>query len=106
MLIMSVDGGRTENPSRGGRSRSEGVVLPHVRSCPNRDGGRCSCSPTFQAQVWSPHLGGGDGTGMLGWLDVAEEGLRLGSDELRESQTKGRCSVPAGMNIVVSEDSA
>src|SRR5437870_685445 len=40
--------------STAGRSRSEGVVLRHARSCPNRDGGRCSCAPTFQAQVWSP----------------------------------------------------
>jgi len=35
------------------RSRYEGVVLRHSRSCRSRTGERCSCSPAFQAQVWS-----------------------------------------------------
>ena len=35
------------------RSRYEGVVLRHSRSCRSRAGERCSCSPAFQAQVWS-----------------------------------------------------
>ena len=38
---------------RGPRSRPEGVVARHARSCPDRHGGRCSCAPRFQAQVWS-----------------------------------------------------
>src|SRR4051794_9526393 len=35
------------------RSRYEGVVLRHSRGCRSRTGERCSCSPAFQAQVWS-----------------------------------------------------
>lgn len=36
------------------RSRYEGIVLRHARGCRSRAGDGCSCSPTFQAQVWSP----------------------------------------------------
>jgi integrase len=32
----------------------EGISLRHQRSCPARSGGRCRCSPTYQAQAWSP----------------------------------------------------
>ncbi|MGH3118310.1 MAG: tyrosine-type recombinase/integrase [Gaiellales bacterium] len=32
----------------------EGITLRHQRTCPNRDGGRCRCTPTYQAQAWSP----------------------------------------------------
>src|SRR5438128_101083 len=35
------------------RSRFEGIVLRHARACSSRAGGRCSCDPGFQAQVWS-----------------------------------------------------
>jgi integrase len=28
-------------------------VLRHVRGCRSRQGGRCSCTPAYQAQVWS-----------------------------------------------------
>src|SRR4051812_32735132 len=31
---------------------STGIEARHARSCISRDGGRCSCSPTFQAQVY------------------------------------------------------
>lgn len=40
-------------PARRRRSRYEGIVLRHARGCRSRAGGGCSCSPTFQAQVWS-----------------------------------------------------
>ncbi len=43
---------RTESPVKR-RSRYEGIVLRHTRGCRSRDGARCSCTPTFQAQVWS-----------------------------------------------------
>jgi hypothetical protein len=33
--------------------RYQGVVLRHARGCRLRQGGRCSCTPTYQAQVWS-----------------------------------------------------
>lgn len=33
----------------------KGITLRHARSCSLRNGGRrCSCTPTFQAQVWDP----------------------------------------------------
>ena len=35
------------------RLRYEGIVLRHARGCRSRQHGRCSCSPSFQAQVWS-----------------------------------------------------
>jgi hypothetical protein len=35
------------------KSRFEGIVLRHSRTCVSRDAGRCSCAPGFQAQVWS-----------------------------------------------------
>ena len=35
------------------RCRYEGIVLRHARGCRSREGGRCSCDPSFQAQVWS-----------------------------------------------------
>ena len=31
---------------------STGIEARHARSCESRNGGRCSCTPTFQAQVW------------------------------------------------------
>jgi integrase len=31
----------------------EGITVRHGRSCPARDGGRCRCAPSYQAQVWS-----------------------------------------------------
>ena len=38
---------------RGGKSRYEGIALRHARGCRSRSDGRCSCTPTYQAQVWS-----------------------------------------------------
>jgi hypothetical protein len=35
------------------RRRYQGVVLRHARGCHLRHGGRCSCTPTYQAPVWS-----------------------------------------------------
>jgi integrase len=31
----------------------EGISLRHARSCPGISGGRCRCTPTYQAQAWS-----------------------------------------------------
>jgi integrase len=33
---------------------AEGIITRHSRTCGSRNGGRCSCSPTFQPRVWSP----------------------------------------------------
>jgi integrase len=49
---MSVMKGAVgENSKR--RSRYEGIVVRHSRSCRSRSGGGCSCRPSYQAQVWS-----------------------------------------------------
>jgi hypothetical protein len=52
LIILKVT---VEAKSRGKarRSRPEGIVPRHARSCPSHDDGRCRCAPTFQAQVWS-----------------------------------------------------
>jgi integrase len=39
------------------RSRFEGIVVRHSRSCRSRHGDRCSCRPSFQAQVFSAQDG-------------------------------------------------
>jgi len=31
----------------------EGINVRHARACPGREGGRCRCDPSYQAQVWS-----------------------------------------------------
>jgi integrase len=36
------------------RRRPEGVVTRHARRCSSGAGGRCSCRPRYQAQVYSP----------------------------------------------------
>src|SRR3954468_21045005 len=33
--------------------RAEGIVVRHSRGCGTRGGGRCSCTPAYQAQVWA-----------------------------------------------------
>jgi len=47
--VESVSGAR--------RSAAVGVVVRHSRRCGVRAGRVCSCSPSFQAQVWSPRDG-------------------------------------------------
>src|SRR5690242_20659788 len=43
-----------QSPAPSGRKRGhEGITIRHQRSCSSRLGGRCSCSPGYQAQVWS-----------------------------------------------------
>ena len=39
------------------RNRAEGIQLRHARKCPSRRGEACSCTPTYQAQVWSARDG-------------------------------------------------
>jgi integrase len=43
----------SSSASKSRRSRYEGIVVRHTRSCRSHDGGRCSCQPSYQAQVWS-----------------------------------------------------
>src|SRR5579864_2992815 len=39
---------------RRGNAARTGVQVRHARRCQSASGGRCSCVPSFQAQVWSP----------------------------------------------------
>jgi|SRR5579862_4475179 len=39
---------------RGSKAARPGVQVRHARRCQASSGGRCSCVPCFQAQVWSP----------------------------------------------------
>lgn len=36
---------------------SPGIQVRHSKLCPTRDGGRCKCKPTYQANVWSAREG-------------------------------------------------
>jgi integrase len=38
-------------------SKQTGITERHARSCPKSDGGRCSCTPRFQAHVWDAKAG-------------------------------------------------
>jgi integrase len=43
------------SPPRPRRRRAhEGIQVRHSRRCPANSSGRCACSPSYQAQVWSP----------------------------------------------------
>ena len=35
-----------------GDRRNEGIEVRHSRSCASRVGGKCSCTPTYEAGVW------------------------------------------------------
>jgi hypothetical protein len=51
---MPANPGARAHPRKKRNSRYEGIVLRHARACAIRKGGRnCSCTPTYQAQVWS-----------------------------------------------------
>ena len=42
----------------GRQHRNEkGITVRHSRSCASRGGGRCDCTPTFQAQAWDARAG-------------------------------------------------
>jgi integrase len=47
-----VDHREVSSMAKTNRSSEQGITPRHARSCPARDGGRCGCSPTWQAQVW------------------------------------------------------
>jgi hypothetical protein len=51
--MSAVNGTKERESGRRRRSRYEGIVVRHSRGCRSRQGGRCSCRPSFQAQVWS-----------------------------------------------------
>ena len=40
-------------PRARAKTASTGITVRHARSCGSRDGGRCSCKPTYQAKIWS-----------------------------------------------------
>src|SRR5947209_18621065 len=39
------------------RPAHAGIAVRHRKRCAAREGGRCSCQPSYQAQVWSPRDG-------------------------------------------------
>ena len=74
-----------DSPKRRSRSSSPGIVVRHTKRCASRDGGDCSCRPSFQAQAWSardrkpvrktfPTL-----AQAKGWRQEAQVGLRRGT---------------------------
>jgi integrase len=77
---------------------SEGISLRHARSCPSRSGGRCRCTPRYQAQAWSPR----DRKRLTrtfptlaaarGWRYDALVGLRHGTLRAAGSVTLGQAS--------------
>jgi hypothetical protein len=52
MSAMSASAEGVSQPRR--RRQHEGIEVRHQRRCRSRDGNDCSCTPTYQAQVWSP----------------------------------------------------
>jgi integrase len=39
------------------KRQPEGITARHARACPARSSGRCRCTPSYQAQVWSARDG-------------------------------------------------
>ena len=52
-VTMPANPATPAKPRAKRKSRYEGIVLRHTRACGIRQGGRCSCTPAYQAQVWS-----------------------------------------------------
>jgi integrase len=61
-----------------------GIETRHSRSCPAKDGGRCNCDPSFQANVWDAKAGRRirktfpTKTGAKQWRSDAQTALRKG----------------------------
>jgi integrase len=51
--MCAMKAATSTDPRRQRRSRYEGIVRRHSRGCRAREGGRCGCTPGYQAQVWS-----------------------------------------------------
>jgi hypothetical protein len=52
MFVMSSAVHTERKPQK--RRQHEGIEPRHQRGCSARNGRACSCTPTYQAQVWSP----------------------------------------------------
>ena len=52
-VTMPANPATPAKPRAKRKSRYEGIALRHTRACGIRQGGRCSCTPAYQAQVWS-----------------------------------------------------
>jgi len=70
-----------------------GIRVRHSKLCPARDGGRCKCKPTYQANVWSARDGGRIfrtfptlAAARL-WRADAQVGLRMGTMRAGKSPT-------------------
>jgi integrase len=78
------------------RRPTPGIRERHARTCTSSDGGRCSCTPTFEAWVWSKRDGRKirrtfSGTGALAeaksWRADATVGVRRGTMSAATSAT-------------------
>jgi integrase len=65
---------------------TEGIETRHARSCPGPAGGRCACSPSYRAVVWSPRDHKvvrsewfRDLAAAKGWRDDARSAVRKGT---------------------------
>jgi integrase len=64
--------------------RTEGIAERHARDCCSRNGDRCNCKPTFQAQIYDAKSGRrlsktfSTRTGARQWRDDAKVALRRG----------------------------
>src|SRR5215218_2540950 len=50
---IATRGDAVEQKALHRRSPAPGIALRHSRRCAFREGGPCSCRPTYQAQVWA-----------------------------------------------------
>jgi hypothetical protein len=62
-----------------------GIEVRHARTCPAKEGGRCRCHPTYQANVWLPREGKlvrktfRTSAEAKGWRDDARTAVRHGT---------------------------
>jgi hypothetical protein len=84
-LVAAQSGPRSNGVGNEVRRRREGIQARHSRRCASRGGSECSCTPTFQAQVWSardrkpirktfPTV-----SGALAWRQETQVALRRGT---------------------------
>src|SRR4051794_26454034 len=82
--------------SRKEDSMAKGVRERHGRSCRSRLGGRCSCEPSFEAQVWNPAEGRPvrrtfrDAAEARTWVRDARTAIRRGRPARQASPTLER----------------
>ena len=72
---------------------ARGIRERHARSCRQRQGGRCSCEPSFEAYVWQPEQGRQvrrtfrDHAEAKGWVRDAKVAVRRGRPVVKPALT-------------------